>query len=106
MSLWPGDRRGPFELAGFLGAGSMGEATSISLANLLSCQNFPPGDFYLGRVEQAFDMLSAREPYTTFLQIKAKADRGAPYVDEARSSLGGGRADARASKIGAGSLNS
>jgi len=103
VPISPGDRLGPYELLGLLGAGGMGDAMRIFLDDIPSYRCFPPVHFYLGRVQQALGMQSAREWYRTFLEIKAKAGSGAPLVDEARRSLGVGRADARVSKVGAGS---
>jgi serine/threonine protein kinase len=54
-------------------------------------------------VQEAFARWSAGESYARFLDINAKADPGAPLVEEARRSFGVGRADARVSKVGAGS---
>jgi serine/threonine protein kinase len=65
--------------------------------------HLPAVYFNLRRAEEALGMQSTSESHKTFLDIKAKADPGAPLVDEARRSLGVGQADARVSKIGAGS---
>jgi Flp pilus assembly protein TadD len=78
-----------------------GEATAIFLDDVPSYRYFPPVYFYLGRVQDGLGMQSAAESYKTFLGIKAKADPGAPLADEARRSLGVGRAGARISADGA-----
>jgi len=77
-----------------------GEATAIFLDDVPSYRYFPPVQFYLGRVQQALGMESASASYKTFLEIKAKADPGAPLVEEARRGAGIGRPDAAASHTG------
>lgn len=79
-------RLGPHELPGLLGAEDMG----VVYLNL-RC------------VQEAFARWSAGESYARSLDINAKADPGAPLVDEARRSFGVGRADARVSTVGVGS---
>ena len=78
-----------------------GEATSIFLDDVPSYRYFPPVYYYLGRVEEALGIPSAPQSYRTFLDIKAKADPGAPHVDEARKSLAVGKADVQVSREGA-----
>lgn len=65
--------------------------------------HLPAGYCNLRGVQEAFARWSAGESYARFLDINAKADPRAPLVDEARRSFGVGRADARVSKVGAGS---
>jgi tetratricopeptide (TPR) repeat protein len=77
-----------------------GEAAAIFLDDVPTFRHFPPVHYYLGRVLEALGSPNASASYQAFLEIKAKADPGAPLVEEARKRLSGRAADARAEKAG------